>query len=202
MKNWSQNLLFILFSFLFMGLGMLLADFYIKRNGNPFKQDRSVAAAISDDLYVGRNESSADSTTITSSSATLDSSVKTQLSKSGKTLKEETSNEQKNNASPATLPQTVLEKKQEKNITNVVKEEEQSKENSTGNMYVITGVFGKESNAKAMIQKLKHFGYSHAFGFPRKKLTAVTAGSFSKKEAAEIKNRLTSKGLDAVVMEK
>ena len=64
------------------------------------------------------------------------------------------------------------------------------------------GVFGKEANAKAMIKKLKNLGYSHAFGFPRKKLTAVTAGTFSEKEAREVKRRLENKGLDAVVMEK
>lgn len=198
MKNWSQNLLFILFSFLFMGLGMLLADFYIKRNGNPFKQERSVAVSISEELYASRNEYPNDSNSASLSLESLDSAVKTQSNESENTLEKKKHREQEISPSLADAPKIVVEK----NIKRVTQEQKQPHENHGGNIYVVTGVFGKESNVKAMIQKLKHFGYNHAFGFPRKKLTAVTAGSFSEKEARIIKARLTSKGLDAVVMEK
>jgi len=177
MKNWSQNLLFILFSFLFMGLGMLLADFYIQRNGNPFKQQTNYLASPADALGANDNAYPAVSnTSLDEDTTSLQSAVS------------------ENEAAPVATP---VEK-----IKEPAKEIQEEQGGDDGNTYVVTGVFGKEANAKAMISKLKNLGYSHAFGFPRKKLTAVTAGAFSEKEARKVKSRLESKGLDAVVMEK
>lgn len=179
MKNWSQNLLFILFSFLFMGLGMLLADFYIQRNGNPFKQQTSYVASPADALGANNN-------------------AYPSVSNTSNTLEEDTTSLQSAVSESETAPVAAPVEKAKEPIKEVQEEEA----GNDGNTYVVTGVFGKEANAKAMISKLKNLGYSHAFGFPRKKLTAVTAGAFSEKEARKIKSRLESKGLDAVVMEK
>ena len=197
MKNWSQNLLFILFSFLFMGLGMLLADFYIKRNGNPFKQQQNESLPLQ-----------AENPYTTDSSGVLGDSSTSPLTASGEnapsTLEEattmaasktETSQKSSKDADATSTESTERKVKE-------VSHEEAEESGRNGSTYVVTGVFGKEANAKAMIKKLKNFGYSHAFGFPRKKLTAVTAGTFSEKEAREVKSRLENKGLDAVVMEK
>lgn len=197
MKNWSQNLLFILFSFLFMGLGMLLADFYIKRNGNPFKQQQNESLSLQ-----------AENPYTTDSSGVLGDSSTSPLTASGEnapsTLEEATNmaasktetSQKSSKDADATSTESAERKVKE------VSHEEAEESGRNGSTYVVTGVFGKEANAKAMIKKLKNFGYSHAFGFPRKKLTAVTAGTFSEKEAREVKSRLENKGLDAVVMEK
>jgi hypothetical protein len=37
MKNWLKNLLFVLFSFVFLGVGMVVAEFFIREKGNPLK---------------------------------------------------------------------------------------------------------------------------------------------------------------------
>ena len=199
MKNWSQNLLFILFSFLFMGLGMLLADFYIKRNGNPFKQQQNESLSLQ-----------AENPYTTDNSGVLGDSSTSPLTASGEnapaTLEEATNMAASTTETPASQKSSkdadaTSTESTERKVKEVA--DERTKESGrSGSTYVVTGVFGKEANAKAMIKKLKNFGYSHAFGFPRKKLTAVTAGTFSEKEAREVKSRLENKGLDAVVMEK
>lgn len=199
MKNWSQNLLFILFSFLFMGLGMLLADFYIKRNGNPFKQQQNESLSLQ-----------AENPYTTDSSGVLGDSSTSPLTASGanapSTLEEATNMAASKTETPASQKSSrdsdVTSTESTERKVKEVSHEEAEESGRSGSTYVVTGVFGKEANAKAMIKKLKNFGYSHAFGFPRKKLTAVTAGTFSEKEAREVKSRLENKGLDAVVMEK
>jgi cell division septation protein DedD len=55
MKNWLKNLLFVLFSFVFLGVGMLVANLFIHEKGNPLKDPNFLA------------ENPIDSTTITSS---------------------------------------------------------------------------------------------------------------------------------------
>lgn len=180
-----------------MGLGMLLADFYIKRNGNPFKQQQNESLSLQ-----------AENPYTTDSSRVLGDSSTSPLTASGEnapsTLEEattmaasktETSQKSSKDADATSTESTERKVKE-------VSHEEAEESGRNGSTYVVTGVFGKEANAKAMIKKLKNFGYSHAFGFPRKKLTAVTAGTFSEKEAREVKSRLENKGLDAVVMEK
>jgi cell division septation protein DedD len=55
MKNWLKNLLFVIFSFVFLGVGMLIANIFIHEKGNPLKDPNFLA------------EVPVDSTTITSS---------------------------------------------------------------------------------------------------------------------------------------
>ena len=55
MKNWLKNLLFVLFSFVFLGVGMLIANIFVHEKGNPLKDPNFLA------------EASIDSTTLTSS---------------------------------------------------------------------------------------------------------------------------------------
>jgi cell division septation protein DedD len=43
MKNWLKNLLFVLFSFVFLGLGILVAEIFIRQNGNPLKDPNFLA---------------------------------------------------------------------------------------------------------------------------------------------------------------
>lgn len=37
MKNWLKNLLFVIFSFVFLGVGILVANIFIHEKGNPLK---------------------------------------------------------------------------------------------------------------------------------------------------------------------
>jgi cell division septation protein DedD len=55
MKNWLKNLLFVIFSFVFLGVGMLIANIFIHEKGNPLKDPNFLA------------ETPVDSTTITAS---------------------------------------------------------------------------------------------------------------------------------------
>ena len=55
MKNWLKNLLFVLFSFVFLGVGILVANIFIKEKGNPLKDPNFLA------------ETPVDSTMLTSS---------------------------------------------------------------------------------------------------------------------------------------
>ena len=43
MKNWLKNLLFVLFSFVFLGVGILVANIFIKEKGNPLKDPNFLA---------------------------------------------------------------------------------------------------------------------------------------------------------------
>jgi hypothetical protein len=180
-----------------MGLGMLLADFYIKRNGNPFKQQQNESLSLQAENPYTTDSSSVlgDSSTspLTASGANAPSTLEEATNMAAS--KTETSQKSSRDADVTSTESTERKVKE-------VSHEEAEESGRSGSTYVVTGVFGKEVNAKAMIKKLKNFGYSHAFGFPRKKLTAVTAGTFSEKEAREVKSRLENKGLDAVVMEK
>lgn len=55
MKNWLKNLLFVIFSFVFLGVGMLVANLFIHEKGNPLKDPNFLA------------ETPVDSTALTSS---------------------------------------------------------------------------------------------------------------------------------------
>ena len=43
MKNWLKNLLFVLFSFVFLGVGILIANIFVKEKGNPLKDPTFLA---------------------------------------------------------------------------------------------------------------------------------------------------------------
>lgn len=43
MENWLKNLLFVLFSFVFLGVGILVANIFIKEKGNPLKDPNFLA---------------------------------------------------------------------------------------------------------------------------------------------------------------
>jgi cell division septation protein DedD len=43
MKNWFKNLLFVIFSFVFLGVGMLIANIFIHEKGNPLKDPNFLA---------------------------------------------------------------------------------------------------------------------------------------------------------------
>jgi cell division septation protein DedD len=43
MKNWLKNLLFVIFSFAFLGVGMLIANIFIREKGNPLKDPNFLA---------------------------------------------------------------------------------------------------------------------------------------------------------------
>jgi cell division septation protein DedD len=43
MKNWLKNLLFVIFSFAFLGVGMLIANIFIHEKGNPLKDPNFLA---------------------------------------------------------------------------------------------------------------------------------------------------------------
>jgi cell division septation protein DedD len=48
MKNWLKNLLFVIFSFVFLGVGMLIANIFIHEKGNPLKDPNFLAEAPAD----------------------------------------------------------------------------------------------------------------------------------------------------------
>ncbi len=43
MKNWLKNLLFVIFSFAFLGVGMIVAELFIREKGNPLKDPNFLA---------------------------------------------------------------------------------------------------------------------------------------------------------------
>jgi hypothetical protein len=55
MKNWLKNLLFVIFSFIFLGVGILIANIFIREKGNPLKDPNFLV------------DNSVDSTTLTAS---------------------------------------------------------------------------------------------------------------------------------------
>ena len=55
MKNWLKNLLFVLFSFVFLGVGMVVAEFFIRKNGNPLKDPNFLADTPPDTTFIAKN---------------------------------------------------------------------------------------------------------------------------------------------------
>jgi hypothetical protein len=43
MKNWLKNLLFVLFSFVFLGIGIFVAQLFINEKGNPLNDPNFLA---------------------------------------------------------------------------------------------------------------------------------------------------------------
>ena len=50
MKNWLKNLLFVIFSFVFLGVGMLVANIFIEEKGNPLKDPNFLAETPADSI--------------------------------------------------------------------------------------------------------------------------------------------------------
>jgi cell division septation protein DedD len=55
MKNWLKNLLFVLFSFVFLGVGMVVAEFFIREKGNPLKDPNFLAETPADTTVIISN---------------------------------------------------------------------------------------------------------------------------------------------------
>lgn len=55
MKNWLKNLLFVLFSFIFLGVGMVVAEFFIREKGNPLKDPNFLADTPPDTIIITHN---------------------------------------------------------------------------------------------------------------------------------------------------
>ena len=55
MKNWLKNLLFVLFSFVFLGVGMVVAEFFIREKGNPLKDPNFLVDTPPDTTFVAKN---------------------------------------------------------------------------------------------------------------------------------------------------
>lgn len=62
MKNWLKNLLFVLFSFIFLGVGIFVAQFFIYKNGNPLKDPNFFARSPLDSTTMLSNSLPVDST--------------------------------------------------------------------------------------------------------------------------------------------
>jgi cell division septation protein DedD len=52
MKNWLKNLLFVIFSFVFVGVGMLIANIFIHEKGNPLKNPNFLAENPIDSITI------------------------------------------------------------------------------------------------------------------------------------------------------
>lgn len=61
MKNWLKNLLFVIFSFVFLGAGIIIANIFIHEKGNPLKDPNFLAEAPVDTTILNPS-SSIDST--------------------------------------------------------------------------------------------------------------------------------------------
>lgn len=170
MKNWFKNLLFVLFSFVFLGLGVLIAELLIREKGNPLKDPDFLT-----DNSVDTN--TLDTTTI------LPSIDSTQYWKKSSTI----------SLPPPTqkLQKTVSKKpKIERFIP---------KSNHKKAYLVITGMFRQKANMNREIKKLKAMGYTNAYSFSRLSLNAVSAGHFEKAEAQKVVAALKRKGFQAIV---
>lgn len=55
MKNWLKNLLFVLFSFVFSGVGMVVAEFFIREKGNPLKDPNFLLDTPTDTIVIVKN---------------------------------------------------------------------------------------------------------------------------------------------------
>ena len=55
MRNWLKNLLFVLFSFAFLGVGMVVAEFFIREKGNPLKDPNFLMDIPTDTTAIAQN---------------------------------------------------------------------------------------------------------------------------------------------------
>lgn len=170
MKNWFKNLLFVLFSFVFLGLGVLIAELLIREKGNPLKDPDFLA-----DSPIDTN--TLDTTTI------LPSIDSTQYWKKSSTIA----------LPPPTQKLQKTAYKKPKNVRII------TKPNHKKAYLVITGMFRQKANMSREIKKLKAMGYTDAYSFSRLSLNAVSAGHFEKAEAQKVVASLKRKGFQAIV---
>lgn len=170
MKNWLKNLLFVLFSFVFMGVGILVANIFIKEKGNPLKDPNFLA------------DNPVDSTMI-KSSLPVDSTDGWM----GDTV-QVPEPVVKIPSTTAQVPETTVE------IKPIIEEPKNS-----GDYDVVIGIFGERSNANKQVKKLKDLGYNYAYHYSKLSMDVVSAGQFAKNEAQKIASNLKDKGFDAIV---
>ena len=174
MKNWLKNLLFVLFSFVFLGVGMLIANVFIHEKGNPLKDPNFLA------------ETPIDSTTLIAS-LPVDSTD----GWLGDTVQvPEPIAKIPESAVVVPTPTATIESKKEPFV---------SEKKRSGDYDIVIGIFGERSNANKQVKKLKDFGYSDAYSYSKLSMDVVSAGQFDKSEAQKIASDLNSKGFDAVV---
>ncbi len=174
MKNWLKNLLFVIFSFVFLGVGMLVANIFIHEKGNPLKDPNFLA------------DTPVDSTTLITS-LPVDSTDGWM----GDTVQVPESVVKV--PSPTVIvpePNVKIEHKKESFIENP---------KHSGDYDVVIGIFGERSNANKQISKLKSFGYENAYSYTKSSMDVVSAGQFDKSEAQKIASDLNDKGFDAII---
>jgi cell division septation protein DedD len=174
MKNWLKNLLFVIFSFVFLGVGMLVANIFIKEKGNPLKDPNFLA------------DIPTDSTTI-NASLPIDSTdgwIGDTVQVPEPVVKVPSAN--------ITIPESKvkIEPKKESFV---------SEPKHSGDYDVVIGIFGERSNANKQVKKLKDFGYNDAYSYSKLSMDVVSAGQFNKNEAQRIASDLNDKGFDAIV---
>ncbi len=170
MKNWLKNLLFVLFSFVFLGVGILIANIFIKEKGNPLKDPNFLADTPADSTMIKS------SLTVDSTDGWLGDTV--QVPEPVVRIP----------SSTVKVPETSGE------IKPIIEEPKKS-----GDYDVVIGIFGEHSNANKQVKKLKNFGYYHAYSYSKLSMDVVSAGQFDKNEAQKIASDLKDKGFDAIV---
>ena len=170
MKNWLKNLLFVLFSFVFLGVGILIANIFIKQKGNPLKDPNFLADVPVD-------------STLMKSSLTVDSTdgwIGDTVQVPEPVVKIPSTN--------VKVPETSIK------IKPSIEEPKES-----GDYDVVIGIFGERSNANKQVKKLKKLGYYNAYSYSKLSKDVVSAGQFDKDEAQKIASDLKDKGFDAIV---
>ena len=170
MKNWLKNLLFVLFSFVFLGVGILIANIFIKEKGNPLKDPNFLADTPLDSTMI-KSSLSVDST---------DGWIGDTVQVSEPVVK---------------IPLTTV--KTPETSTEIKPTIEEPKE--SGDYDVVIGIFGERSNANKQVKKLKDLGYNYAYSYSKLSMDVVSAGQFDKNEAQNIASNLKDKGFDAIV---
>ncbi len=170
MKNWLKNLLFVLFSFVFMGVGILIANIFIKEKGNPLK-DPNFLADIPADSTMIKSSLPVDSTDgwMGDTAQVSEPVVKT--------------------------PSTIITFHETSDEIKPTAEEPKRKRDYD----VVIGIFGERLNANKQVKKLQDFGYNHAYSYSKLSMDVVSAGQFDKDEAQKIASNLKDKGFDAIV---
>jgi hypothetical protein len=174
MKNWLKNLLFVIFSFVFLGVGMLVANIFIKEKGNPLKDPNFLVDIPTDSTKLNA------SLPIDSTDGWIGDTVQ---------VPEPVVNIPSSNSS---IPEAKvkIEPKKESFV---------SEPKRSGDYDVVIGIFGERSNANRQVKKLKEFGYNDAYSYSKLSMDVVSAGQFAKNEAQKIASDLNGKGFDAIV---
>jgi cell division septation protein DedD len=175
MKNWLKNLLFVIFSFVFLGVGMLIANIFIKEKGNPLKDPNFLAETPVVDSTTLKSSLPVDST-----DGWLGDTIQ---------VPEPVVKVPSPNISIAEA-EVKIEPKKESFV---------SESKHSGDYDVVIGIFGERSNANKQVKRLKDFGYENAYSYSKLSMDVVSAGQFDKNEAQKIASDLDDKGFDAIV---